>query len=127
MINQIFSTGKYIVINHNADYESTISAEYNTKGQIPNPGDLRYINGVLQYYNYGYWNIMNTHACISLTSEAENLLDWVREQKKLQNEAEIIAKTNPSVKIALENLNKAKTQLSTTILLSKEYPPESHK
>jgi multidrug resistance efflux pump len=58
---------------------------------------------------------------VSLTGEAEALLDWARKKRNEEVELEALAKEHPAINIALANLKKAKMQLDATIILSKEH------
>ena len=61
------------------------------------------------------------YATVGLSSEAESLLDWAKVKMQEEQEMKRLSETQPAVKIALENLNKAQEQLKATIILSKEY------
>lgn len=92
----------------------------------PMQGILRIIGSDTQVFDGTAWiSLQSSYATITPTFEFRQALDWAR--KKMQEEAEweAMAKTNNSVAIALENLNKAKAQLTTTAHLSREHESTS--
>jgi multidrug resistance efflux pump len=77
---------------------------------------------VMEVYDGQNWKeISNSYANVSLTGEAEALLDWARRKRNEEAELEALAKEHPAINIALANLKKAKMQLDATIILSKEH------
>jgi multidrug resistance efflux pump len=77
---------------------------------------------VMEVYDGQNWReIANSYANVSLTGEAEALLDWARRKRNEEAELEALAKEHPAINIALANLKKAKMQLDATIILSKEH------
>ena len=87
-------------------------------------GIMRYntISNNMEVYDGTSWKeISNTFATVDLNYEAQEALRWAR--AKMVEEAEIkrLAKDHPAVKIALDNLERAKQQLDATIILSKEH------
>lgn len=91
-------------------------------------GNVRYDTSrqQMQVYDGSNWvEIQMGSANIGLTTEADSLLDWAREKRAEEFELHEMAKNNEAVRIAYENLNKAKEQLKTTVILAKEYNNET--
>ena len=91
-------------------------------------GDVRFntSNQSLQVYDGNAWqDLQGGYPMISLSTEAESLLDWAREKRAEEYAMHEMIKTNEAVRIAYENLNKAKEQLKTTIILAKEHDNET--
>lgn len=123
MIKGLNSQGRYMLVSGGSS-----GGTYYQTGQ-PMAGMVRYTNSDLQVYDGNTWQtISGSYASVGLSAEAEMLLDWAR-AKKLEEEAMLpLPSDHPAVKIAKENLNKAKAevmraeqQLQATIILSKEY------
>ena len=86
-------------------------------------GMLRYNTNmnIVEVYDGQVWKEVSSYASIALTGEAEALLDWARKKRDEEMQIEDLAKEHPTINIALDNLKKAKIQLDTTIILSKEH------
>ena len=93
----------------------------NTNPNNPMQGMIR-INGVdMQVFDGSTWTTMNTsYASLTFSPTYQAVLYWA--MQKMQEEKEIInsAEKHPAIRIALDNLAKAKQQLDVTIILSKE-------
>lgn len=92
----------------------------------PSSGMVRY-NGNsknLEVYD-GNTNIwMQMHgltADIQISPQVQFAVDWANKKMAEESEWEKLAVTNDAVKIALENMKKAKQQLDITAKLVKEY------
>jgi hypothetical protein len=87
-------------------------------------GMVRYntnMNTMEVYDGQNWKEIFNNYASVSLTPDAESLLDWARKKRDEELQLEALAKEHPAINIALDNLKKAKIQLDATIILSKEH------
>ena len=86
-------------------------------------GMLRYNTNMnmVEVYDGQTWKEVTSYAYVALTEEAEALLDWARNKRDEELQMQSLAKDHPAVKIALDNLAKAKIQLDATIILSKEH------
>jgi hypothetical protein len=86
-------------------------------------GMLRYNTNMnmVEVYDGQTWKEVTSYAYVALTGEAEALLDWARTKRDEELQMQSLAKDHPAVKIALDNLKKAKIQLDATIILSKEH------
>jgi hypothetical protein len=94
----------------------------NTNPNNPMQGMIRINGSDMQVFDGTMWTTMNTsYASLTLSPTYQSVLYWA--MQKMQDEREIInsAKKHPAVKIALDNLEKAKQQLDVTIILSKEH------
>ena len=120
MIKNISSYGRYVQVQGSSPAQLYIN---NYSGAL-GVGDVRFntSNQSLQVYDGNGWqDLQGSYPMIGLTSEAESLLDWAREQRNKQYEIDSLASTNEAVRIAYENLNKAKAQLQATVILSKDH------
>jgi hypothetical protein len=87
-------------------------------------GLVRYNSNMnfLEVYDGICWKALATSSpTISLTHSANEALSWAIAKMQLENEYGRLAESHPAVKIAMENLEKAKMQLDATIILSKEH------
>jgi hypothetical protein len=118
MIKGITQGGRYITITGGSSSNPYISPGSQSAGM------MRYntnMNNVEVYDGIGWKEIGSSYASISLTGEAEALLDWARKKRDEEFQIQLLAKDHPAVKIALDNLEKARQQLDATIILSKEH------
>ena len=117
MINGINSSGRYITVtggNSSNPYISPGAAGAGIMRWNPNTNNIEVNDGNM------WVTVATSYASVSLSQEAESLLDWAREQRNKQYEYERLAKDNEAVRIAIENLEKAKQQLSITANLAKD-------
>jgi len=125
MIKNISVGGKYIIVSglHPETYINTYSNAHGV-------GNMRY-NTTLQnieVWDGNTWIMLKTSsASIGLSHEAEDLLDWAKEKRRQKESMLPLSSDHPAVRIAKENLNKAKAevikaeqQLKATIILSKD-------
>lgn len=87
-----------------------------------NLGTLRYNPSMqqIEVYDGSAWQMVNFASTVGLTWEADNAIRWAIDKMREEKELEVLAMSNESVKIALDKVNKAKEQLKTTIILSRE-------
>jgi hypothetical protein len=118
MIKGISPQGKYMYVNGGSANTTYISPGAVGAGMLrwnPNMNSMEVNDGNM-------WKTLDMgYATVGLSGEAEALLDWAKRKRDEELEFERMSKDHPAVKIALENLNKAKQQLDATIILSKEY------
>ena len=118
MIKGISHTGRYLQVTGG----SPINPYIPPGGQ--SAGMLRYntnMNRIEVYDGQTWIEITTNYASVSMTAEADALLDWARKKRDEEIELEALAKEHPAINIALANLKKAKMQLDATIILSKEH------
>ena len=94
--------------------------------QAPSSGMMRY-NGnnqsieVFDGSSNVWLQMQGKNVDIQLSGEVQAVVNWSRTRMAEELEWEKLAKTNDAVKIALENMKKAKQQLNITAKLVKEH------
>lgn len=89
---------------------------------VPLQGMIRVWGTDMQVYTGSAWmNLPSSYATVNLDQDTQDLLQWARDQKNAQLLYNSMAKDHPAVKIALDNIEKAKQQLHITVELSKNY------
>ncbi len=119
MINNIFPTGKYVQVS--GGQASTYINNYSGSQGV---GNMRYNTSSqrMEVFDGNNWTQLNMgSASVGLSPEAESLLDWAQKKRNEELAWESLANENQAVKIALENLNKARQQLDVTAKLAREY------
>jgi hypothetical protein len=121
MISGLNATGSLMVTGGQP------SGTYYQTGQ-PMSGMVRYINSCFEVYDGSTWHrLQSTYSTISLNSQAETAIEWAK--KKMLEEEVLLSmpSDHPAVKIARENVNRAKQalreaedQLKVTLALSEE-------
>jgi hypothetical protein len=88
----------------------------------PMQGMLR-INGTdMQVFDGSNWLNMNTsYATVGLDTDMQDLLQWARKKRDEENEWYNLASSSEAVRIALEQLEQAKTRLELTAILSRDH------
>jgi hypothetical protein len=118
MIKGINSTGRYTVVQGGTAMNPYIAPGGQSAGMVRYNTNMN----IMEIYDGQSWKELSTsYASVGLTSEAESLLDWARNKMAEELRYKAIANEHPAVKIALENLERAKQQLDATIILSKEH------
>lgn len=118
MIKNIHIRGKYMQV-----IGGSASTYINNYGGSQGVGNLRFNTSSqnMEVYDGNNWTLLNMpDATVGLTVDAEEALDWVRQQMEEEKRITELAKTYTAVQIALENLNKAKEHLRITTILSKD-------
>jgi hypothetical protein len=87
----------------------------------PIQGMIR-INGQdTQVFDGSSWlNLGTSYASVNLDSDTLEIINWARKAMEEDRELERLAKENPAVNAALENMRRAQKQLKTTIILSRD-------
>lgn len=86
-------------------------------------GNMRYntTNQSMEVFDGNNWIMLNmSYPTVGLTADAENILDWAREERDRRFKAETMAKTNVTVADALERMREAEQQLKVIIALCEE-------
>jgi hypothetical protein len=88
----------------------------------PMTGMLR-INGTeMEVFNGSSWQMLSTsYATVGLDQDVLDLVQWARKRRDEENAWYKLATTNEAVRIALEQLEQAKTRLELTAILAREY------
>ncbi len=119
MIKSIHASGRYMSVTggNSSNYINNYSGAQGV-------GNMRFntTNQNIEVFDGNNWITLNMdHSSVGLNGEAESLLDWARKKRDEELAWESLAKDNQAVKIALENLNKARQQLDVTAKLAREY------
>jgi len=121
MIKGLTHSGRYLQVTGGSPMNPYIPPGGQSAGM------LRYNTNMnmVEVYDGQTWKEVSSYANVSLTLEADALLDWARKKRDEEAQLEALAKEHPAINIALDNLKKAKTQLDATIILSKEHETTS--
>ena len=110
MIKNIHARGRYMqVIGGNA------GTYINNHGGSQGVGNLRFNTSTqtMEVYDGNNWVTLNMpDATVGLNDEAEQLLDWVRTKKVKEEILLSLPSDHPAVKIAKQNVNRAKQALT---------------
>jgi hypothetical protein len=91
---------------------------------INNPitGMLR-INGTeMEVFNGSSWQMLSTsYATVSLDQDILDIVQWARKRRDEESKWYSLASSNEAVRIALEQLEQAKTRLELTAILSRDH------
>lgn len=118
MIDNISSSGKYIMAYSTKGYTYTYSNGYSGN---PISGVVRLNNATqqLEIYTGETWTTMQSgHGYVSLTPEAEALLDWAKQKREQELTLVAMAKSNPAINSLLEKRNKIDEQIDIIRILS---------
>lgn len=120
MIKQIYTSGKYMV--------SSGAPGSTYVGQTPGAigaGNMRFNTSSqqIEVYDGNNWVLVaSSTPTISLTYEAEQLLDWAK-RKKAEEDAEIaLAESNPTISDLIEQRKKIEEQINIVKTLIKPEP-----
>jgi hypothetical protein len=88
----------------------------------PMTGMLR-INGTeMEVFNGSSWQLLPTsYATVSLDQDVLDVVHWARKKRDEESKWYTLASSNEAVRIALEQLEQAKTRLELTAILAREY------
>lgn len=117
MINSFTQGSKYVTayVGSNNDPYFTMSAP--SAGMLRFNGDSRNF----EVYDGNSWRMMSgTSASVSINADAEQAISWAIQKMAEEKELQQLAEKNAAVKIAFENVEKAKQQLKVTATLAKE-------
>ncbi len=118
MIGSVYPTGRYVQVSG-----GTASTYVNGYSGSQGVGNMRYNTSSqrMEVFDGTNWVQLNLgSASVGLNSEAESLLDWARDKRNEELMWQSLAKDNQAVKIALDNLEKAKQQLKITATLARD-------
>ena len=95
-----------------------------SNGNMSNPmqGMLR-INGTdMEVFNGSMWQQLSTsYATVGLDQDVLDLVHWARKKRDEESKWYSLASSNEAVRIALEQLEQAKTRLELTAILSRDH------
>jgi hypothetical protein len=88
----------------------------------PMTGMMRIHNTELEVFNGSNWQMLSTsYATVGLDQDVLDIIQWARKKRQEENDWYKLASSNEAVRIALEQLEQAKTRLELTAILSREY------
>lgn len=118
MIKSINSGGRYITVTGGSPVHNYINLYSGLQGI----GNLRFnaTNQNIEVWDGNIWmTLQMPYATVELDHEAISLLDWAKEKRAEEWKIKELIKTNPAVKLAYDNMLKAKEQLEIITILSK--------
>ena len=87
----------------------------------PIQGMVRLNGQDLQVFDGSSWlTLSSAYASVTLDNDTIEILNWARNAMNEDKELDRLAKENPAVNAALENMRRAQKQLKTTIILSRD-------
>jgi dipeptidase len=119
MIKDIMPSGRYVQVSGGSS--STYVSGYSG---LQGVGNMRYNTSSqnMEVFDGNNWVQLNSGiASVGLNPEAESLLDWARKKRDEELSWQGLAEKNEAVKIALENLEKARQQVDLIAKLAREY------
>ena len=88
----------------------------------PMTGMVRINNTELEVFNGSNWQIISSsYATVSLDQDVLDTIQWARKKREQENEWYKLASSNEAVRIALDQLEQAKTRLELTAILSRDH------
>jgi hypothetical protein len=88
----------------------------------PMTGMMRIHNTELEVFNGSNWQMLSSsYATVGLDQDVLDIIQWARKKRQEENDWYKLASSNEAVRIALEQLEQAKTRLELTAILSREY------
>jgi hypothetical protein len=119
MIKSLFHSGKYLTVSGGQPATTYINPYSGAQGA----GMMRYngSNYNIEVYDGTVWQtLQSSHASIQLDNEAIGILDWAKSAMFEEIKIKELARNNPAIAAAQENVKRAKEQLEITIMLSKD-------
>jgi len=88
----------------------------------PITGMLRIHGTEMEVFNGSNWQVLSTsYATVGLDQDVLDIVQWARKKRDQENEWYKLASNNEAVRIALDQLEQAKTRLELTTILAREY------
>ena len=118
MIKGINSSSRYITVSGGSASTPYISPGSAGAGMLrwnPNMNQMEVNDG------NSWLGISMNYASIELTPETESLLEWARKKRDQEKDWYELASNSEAVRIALEQLEQAKTKLELTAILARDY------
>ncbi len=118
MIKGITQSGRYTTVSGGSASSTYISPGSSGAGMMRYNGNMNCIE-----VNDGVtWKeLSGSYASIGLTSEAESLLDWAREQRNKQLARQHAAESNPALKKAYEAIRRAEENFDILEAIAGKY------
>ena len=116
MITSISSGSPYITVHGGSSSTPYVNMANSSAGMVRWNGH----SNSLEIYDGSAWLIISqTHSNIGLSPEAESLLNWAKEKREQEKKIYELASNNEAVRIALDQLEQAKTRLELTAILAR--------
>lgn len=113
-------------VNVSGGYMSYPSFSMNSNNPVIGMMRFNTYNQCTEVFDGSSWYTMTAaEPMVSLTASAETAIAWATRKMDEEAEWKKLAEISPVVAIALENLNKAKEQLTVIAHLSREYETTS--
>jgi hypothetical protein len=88
----------------------------------PITGMMRVNNTDLEVFNgTGWQSLPSSYATVGLDQEVLDIIQWARKKRDQEEKWYQLASSNEAVRIALEQLEQAKTRLELTAILSRDH------
>ena len=88
----------------------------------PMTGMIRIHNTELEVFNGSSWQMIpSSYATVSMDQDVLDIVQWARKRRDEESKWYALASSNEAVRIALEQLEQAKTRLELTAILAREY------
>jgi Xaa-Pro aminopeptidase len=118
MINSFTQSSKYVTAYMGSNNDPYFSMSAPSAGMLRFNGDSRQ----MEVYDGTSWRIMSGNsASVSLNPDAEKAIDWALKKMQQEKDWYELASNNEAVRIALEQLEQAKTRVELTAILAREY------
>lgn len=118
MINSFTQASKYITAYMGSTNDPYFSMSAPSAGMLRFNGD----NRNFEVYDGSNWRTMyGTSASVSLDAQAEKALEWAIKRMEQENQWYELASNNEAVRIALDQLEQARTRLDLTAKLARDY------
>jgi hypothetical protein len=117
MIKSVMGGGRYLTVSTSGG--STYVNNYNGAQGV---GNVRYntSNQNMEVYDGSTWiTLQPGFSTVSMTPEAESLLDWAREKKIEEEHTKSLAQSNPTIADLVEQKKKIDEQISIVKTLIK--------
>jgi hypothetical protein len=117
MIKNIAGGGKYLTVSggSGSTYVNNFSGAHGV-------GNMRYNTSSqnIEIYDGNNWVPMQSgYTTVTMTPEAESLLDWAKQKRNEEFESEALAKSNPTIADLLAQKNKIDEQINIVKTLIK--------
>lgn len=122
MINTVESGSHHLYHTSSGGFLPSISPDPNN----PMQGLLRLNGQQLEVFDGNDWFMISLdNTIIGMSPTAEDAIDWAEERMEEEREWKELAEKNSTVKIALDNVEKAKKQLRVTANLARNHETTS--
>jgi hypothetical protein len=118
MINSFTQASKYITAYMGSNNDPYFSMSAPSAGMLRFNGDTRN----MEVYDGSSWRLMTgTSASVSMHPDAEKAIEWALKRIEQEKQWYELASNNEAVRIALDQLEQAKTKLELTAILARDY------